>query len=86
MEEHDEYFDVEGVSRYLKVSSHTIRQYVHKGKIPYIKVPGGSNLVRFPKSQIDEWMMQGFHGAEIVAEKKEEYLGGGDGKAEKKER
>ena len=54
----DEYFDVDAVARYLMMSPNTIRQYVSRGRIPFIKVPG-SNLVRFLKSQVDEWMLQG---------------------------
>lgn len=85
MDEHDEYYDVETVARYLMMSPNTIRQYVSRGRIPYIKVPG-SNLVRFLKSQIDDWMMEGSHGAGCVAEKKEEYIGGGNGPVTQKER
>ena len=80
----DEYLDTATVAQYLKMSPNTIRQYVSRGRIPFIKVPG-SNLVRFSKNQIDQWMMQGVHSVECVAEEKEEYSGGGNGKDQKKE-
>lgn len=71
----DGYLDVRGVAKYLKMSPHSIRQFVHQKRIPFFKVPG-SNLVRFSKSHIRKWMLQGLHGAGVVAEEKEEYSGG----------
>ena len=81
----DEYLDVEALAQYLMMSPNTIRQYVSKSKIPHIKVPG-SNLVRFPRSQIDAWMMEGLRATDRVAEGRGDYSGGKNGKTENESR
>jgi excisionase family DNA binding protein len=46
------------VAELLSISLNTLRQYVSKRKIPFIKVPG-SNLVRFDSGSLRDWMKQG---------------------------
>ena len=77
----DEYLDVEALAQYLMMSPNTIRQYVSKGRIPYIKVPG-SHLVRFLRSQVDTWMMEGLRAADRIAEGRGRYSGGKHRRAE----
>ena len=85
MDGENTYFDVEMLARYLMMSKNTIRQYVSRGKIPFIKVPG-SNLVRFSKVAVDEWMMGGLQGAGIVAEATTAYRGDAHGTTKRKKR
>jgi len=49
----DEIMNYRGLSVYLKVAENTLRHWVMKGAIPYIKM--GSS-VRFVKKHIDAWM------------------------------
>ena len=44
-----------GLATYLHMSQSTLRQYVMRGKIPYLKI-AGQRLVRFRKSEIDNWL------------------------------
>ena len=64
------YMNAEQAAEYLAVSIHTLRQWVSKSKVPYYKIKG-SNQVRFRREDLDEWMMQGFRGASIAADRKE---------------
>lgn len=63
------YLNTEKAAEYLALSPNTLRQYVSRGKIPFIKVPG-SNQVRFRREDLDKWMMQGFRAASNVADGK----------------
>lgn len=44
--------DVEGAAEHLDLSTHTIYQYVSKGRIPYLKKGG---RLYFRRSALDEW-------------------------------
>ena len=48
----DEYFDVAGVSAYLKVSPRTIYRLLARGELPGLRV--GSSW-RFSRKAIDQW-------------------------------
>jgi len=52
----DELMGVTELSKYLKVNTQTIYNWVADGKIPYTKI---GNLLRFKKSDIDEWFKKG---------------------------
>jgi excisionase family DNA binding protein len=49
----DEVMDYRGLAGYLKVSPGTLRHWVMRERIPFIKV--GSN-VRFARKQIEAWL------------------------------
>ena len=42
----------------VDIGHSTIHQYVHKGKIPFNKVPGGRKLI-FKRQEIDKWIENG---------------------------
>ena len=77
----DRYMDTETVAEYLMMSPNTIRKWVRNRQIPFIKVEG-SKLVRFLKSEIDEFMRRGM----IVAEPQGEYNSDGTTKKEKRQK
>lgn len=52
--------NVKQVSTYLDLKERTIRDYVYKGKIPYIKL---HKMVRFDRAKIDKWI-DGFYSSE----------------------
>jgi len=50
----DQYFNLAGASKYLSMSSRTIRDRLDQ--IPHYRV--GSKLLLFKKSELDAWMLQ----------------------------
>jgi excisionase family DNA binding protein len=50
----EEYLDVEELSRRIHTEPGTIRDWVHKRKIPFQKLPTGG--IRFPWSQVEAWI------------------------------
>ena len=50
----EEYLDVEELSRRIHTGPGTIRDWVHKRKIPFQKLPTGG--IRFPWSQVEVWI------------------------------
>ena len=50
----EEYLSVEQLAERLHASPKTVRDWVHKRKIPVIKLPTGGLL--FPWSEIEAWM------------------------------
>ena len=46
---------VADVAEYLKLAEQTIRNKVHRGEIPFVKA---GTLLRFRRSQIDEWLAE----------------------------
>ena len=50
-----EIMTVEEVAEYLNLSPATIYQKVHDKSMPYTKI---TNLLRFPKEIIDEWLLK----------------------------
>jgi predicted DNA-binding transcriptional regulator AlpA len=54
----DRWFDLDELCNYLpdKPAKATVYGYIHFGKIPYHK---GQKKLRFLKSEIDVWLMQG---------------------------
>jgi len=48
-----EYLTCPELAAYLKLSVGTVRNWVHKDKVPYLKVNGA---VRFDRAKIDAWM------------------------------
>ncbi|MEW6686316.1 MAG: helix-turn-helix domain-containing protein [Candidatus Edwardsbacteria bacterium] len=54
-QEDDTLFDVEGLSKYLKVNKQWVYDKVHQGAIPYYKV---GKYPRFRKSEINGWFKQ----------------------------
>ena len=53
-----EFLTVKEVAEMLNLSERTIRDYMKKRIIPYVKLPGGS--IRFPKDEIDKWVETSF--------------------------
>ena len=52
------FLDVKSLSEYILVPENTIRSWIARKSIPFIKVPGSTH-VRFLKSDILQWMNQG---------------------------
>jgi excisionase family DNA binding protein len=52
----DEVMDYKGLAAYLKVAPGTLQHYVMKKRIPFTKV---GVLVRFLKTEIDRWLLEG---------------------------
>jgi excisionase family DNA binding protein len=50
----EEYLDVESLARRIHSEPKTIRDWVHKKKIPFEKLPTGG--IRFPWSKVEAWM------------------------------
>lgn len=50
----DEYLDVEELARRIHVEPKTVRDWVHKKKLPFHKLPTGG--VRFSWSEIEAWI------------------------------
>jgi excisionase family DNA binding protein len=50
----EEYLDVEELSRRIHTEPKTIRDWIHKKKIPFQKLPTGG--VRFAWSEIEAWV------------------------------
>lgn len=50
-----DFFGYFELSEYLKVSVHTLRQWVSQGRVPHLKLAGGS-LVRFRREDILRWL------------------------------
>lgn len=50
----EEYLDVESLARRIHSEPKTIRDWVHKKKIPFEKLPTGG--IRFPWSRVEAWM------------------------------
>jgi excisionase family DNA binding protein len=55
-----EYLGIGGDGKAVAV----LYQWVHRGKIPYIKV---GRLLRFDKQQLDQWMAEHSKGAKVAA-------------------
>ena len=49
------YLDVDGVAEYLALSKHTIRDWIKKRQIPFIKF---ERAVRFDLQEIDIWLKE----------------------------
>jgi excisionase family DNA binding protein len=47
--------DYQWLCEFLGISVHTARRWVSEGRVPYLKLAGGS-LVRFKKSDIVAWL------------------------------
>jgi excisionase family DNA binding protein len=56
---------VDEVAQCLNISPKTVRNWVYKGKIPYLKVNG---VVRFEISVIEKWITEGRNGNNEVAQ------------------
>ena len=54
-----ELLTIKEVAQKLKLSERTIRSYVERKVIPYIKLQGGS--IRFPKDKLDEWLEDSYN-------------------------
>ena len=48
----DQFFDLRGLSAYSSLGVSTLRDYIRRGKLPYLKMRG-KILVR--KSEFDKW-------------------------------
>ena len=51
----DEVMDYRGLAAYLKLAEGTLRHYVMRGELPFVKV--GAH-VRFIKNEIDRWLLE----------------------------
>ncbi len=65
------YWDFKDVEEYTKIPENTLRSYVRKKTMPFIKVPGSSHI-RFLKEHIDKWLLKGFHEADAEQEEQED--------------
>lgn len=63
------WLSVNEVADYLGLSISTIYQYVHRGIIPFKKIPGSRKLI-FSKHDIDEWVGTGGNRQNIIQEAK----------------
>jgi excisionase family DNA binding protein len=52
--EAEEYLDIGQLSKRINTPAKTIRDWVHKRKIPFRKLPTGG--IRFPWSKVEAWM------------------------------
>jgi excisionase family DNA binding protein len=52
--EAEEYLDAEALSKRIHTEVKTIRDWVHKKKIPFEKMPTGG--IRFPWSKVEAWL------------------------------
>lgn len=50
----EEYLDIDLLSKRISTPAKTIRDWVHKRKIPFQKLPTGG--IRFPWSQVEAWV------------------------------
>lgn len=50
----EEYLDIDQLSERINTPVKTIRDWVHKRKIPFRKLPTGG--IRFPWSKVEAWM------------------------------
>ncbi len=50
-----EIMDVGEVAEYLSIAPSTVYKWVEQRRIPYTKI---GNLLRFPKSLIDQWLLK----------------------------
>ena len=50
----EEYLDLDELARRIHTAPKTIRDWVHKRKIPFQKLPTGG--IRFPWSKVEAWM------------------------------
>lgn len=53
IEDRKRYLDVDGVAEYLSLSKYTIRDWIKKRQIPFIKF---KRAVRFDLQEIDIWL------------------------------
>ncbi|MBA3765724.1 MAG: hypothetical protein H0W99_01800 [Acidobacteria bacterium] len=53
----EEYLDVDELSRRIHTEPGTIRDWVHKKKIPFEKMPTGG--IRFPWGKVEAWLIGG---------------------------
>lgn len=52
------WLNINECAEHIGVSIHTVYQYVSKRSIPFSKVPN-SNLIRFDRDRIDQWLESG---------------------------
>lgn len=52
------WLSITDLEEYIGVPRNTIYHYVARRTIPFVKVPG-SNLLRFDRLKIDEWLLSG---------------------------
>ena len=78
------YWNIKDVQEYTKIPENTIRSYIRKRAIPFIKVPGSSHI-RFFKDDIDTWMMKGKQTPEDFGDIEENIGDSEDGKAQTEE-
>ena len=52
----DSLWDVADVAKYLKVSKSTIRAYILRREIPFLRV---GSLIRFRRDEVDAWVDAG---------------------------
>jgi excisionase family DNA binding protein len=53
----DEWLDIEGASRYTKLSRHTVYDAVRTGGLRHVRV-GGRLRLRFKRTWLDQWLEQ----------------------------
>ena len=53
MKKESPFFDIDEVSRYLRIPKSTIYKYTMDKKIPFFKI---GKRIRFNKNSIDEWV------------------------------
>jgi len=53
---HEASWGVPEVAKYLQVSQDTVRGWIWKQTVPFVRVGG---LIRFSKAEIDEWIRDG---------------------------
>ena len=56
--EQKQWLDPKGLAEFLSVRRSTVYSWISERRVPYHKVPG-SQLIRFNKHEIDEWLSRG---------------------------
>lgn len=52
-----EYLDAKAIAQMLGVKEGTIRMYVFRREIPFIRLSGKKSPLRFSRASIDKWLM-----------------------------
>jgi excisionase family DNA binding protein len=71
----DDVLDYAGLAAYLKIAEGTLRHWVMKGRLPFIKM--GSRVI-FSRKQIERWMLEHAQEARAVWGKAKKKAGPGD--------
>ena len=52
----NDYLTVSELAVMLRIKEHTLRQYVYRKSIPYVKLQGTKGRVLFKRTAIEQWL------------------------------